>query len=177
MELKERIIWCDTRQKGKQWDWLKEEFKTRGYKIKDDKPMTYGDYCMPPNLSVLIDTKYCIQEIVGNVTQQHVRFRNELIGAKEMGATLHILIVNEENVKCIEDLNKWENPRIKTWAIQRNRARRTGKPYPKQPPTSGKQLAKILTTMQNEYGAIFDFCKKSECADRIIEILTEGVEK
>ena len=99
MELKERIIWCDTRQKGKQWDWLKEEFKTRGYKIKDDKPMTYGDYCIPPNLSVLIDTKYCIQEIVGNVTQQHVRFRNELIGAKEMGATLHILIVNEENVK------------------------------------------------------------------------------
>ena len=156
MELKERIIWCDTRQKGKQWDWLKEEFKARGYKIKDDKPMTYGDYCMPPNLSVLIDTKYCIQEIVGNVTQQHVRFRN---------------------VKCIEDLNKWENPRIKTWAIQRNRARRTGRPYPKQPPTSGKQLAKILTTMQNEYGAIFDFCKKSECADRIIEILTEGVEK
>ncbi len=37
-------IWCDTRQKPKKWDWLKEEFKNRGYKIKDDKPMTYGDY-------------------------------------------------------------------------------------------------------------------------------------
>ena len=167
-------IWCDTRQKPKKWDWLKEEFKNRGYKIKDDKPMTYGDYCMPPNLAVLVDTKYCIQEIVGNVTQDHERFKREVVGAKEMGATLYVLIVNEENIRTIEDLKHWENPRIKQWAILRNRAIRTGKPYRKQPPTSGKRLAEILNTMQERYGVIFDFCSKKECADRIIEILERG---
>ena len=77
----EKIIWIDTRQKPKQWDWLKEEFKSLGFKIKDDKPMTYGDYCMPPNLSLLVDTKYDILEIVGNVIQQHERFVRELEGA------------------------------------------------------------------------------------------------
>ena len=88
-----KIIWIDTRQKPKQWDWLKEIFTTKGYQIKDDKPMTYGDYCMPPNLSVLVDTKYDIMEIVGNVIQQHERFTRELQGAYDMGAKLYILIL------------------------------------------------------------------------------------
>ena len=118
--------------------------------------------------------KYCIQEIVGNVTQDHERFKREVVGAKEMGATLYVLIVNEENIRTIEDLKHWENPRIKQWAILRNRAIRTGKPYRKQPPTSGKRLAEILNTMQERYGVIFDFCSKKECADRIIEILERG---
>ena len=100
-----KIIWIDTRQKPKQWDWLKEIFTTKGYQIKDDKPMTYGDYCMPPNLSVLVDTKYDIMEIVGNVIQQHERFTRELQGAYDMGAKLYILILDEK-VRCIEDLNK-----------------------------------------------------------------------
>lgn len=139
--------------------------------------MTYGDYCMPPNLSVLIDTKYCIQEIVGNVTQQHVRFRNELIGAKEMGANLHILIVNEENVKCIEDLNKWENPRIKTWAIQRNRARRTGRPYPNNRQQVVNNLQRYLQQCKINMEQFLTFVKKANVFDRIIEILTGKVEK
>lgn len=172
----EKIIWIDTRQKPKQWDWLKEEFKSLGFKIKDDKPMTYGDYCMPPNLSLLVDTKYDILEIVGNVIQQHERFVRELEGAYEMGAKLYILIL-DENVKCIEDLNKWENPRTKLWAIQRARAIKKGTDYRKQPPTSGKQLAKILTTMQEKYHTEFLFCKKEECLYKIIELLTPNQEK
>lgn len=168
-----KIIWIDTRQKPKQWDWLKEIFTTKGYQIKDDKPMTYGDYCMPPNLSVLVDTKYDIMEIVGNVIQQHERFTRELQGAYDMGAKLYILIL-DERVKCIEDLNKWENPRTKLWAIQRARAIKKGGSYRKQPPTSGKQLAKILTTMQEKYHTEFLFCTKTECPEKIIELLENG---
>ena len=168
-----KIIWIDTRQKPKQWDWLKEIFTTKGYQIKDDKPMTYGDYCMPPNLSVLVDTKYDIMEIVGNVIQQHERFTRELQGAYDMGAKLYILILDEK-VRCIEDLNKWENPRTKLWAIQRARAIKKGGSYRKQPPTSGKQLAKILTTMQEKYHTEFLFCTKTECPEKIIELLENG---
>lgn len=171
-----KIIWCDTRQKPKQWDWLKEIFTTKGYQIKDDKPMTYGDYCMPPNLSVLVDTKYDIMEIVGNVIQQHERFTRELQGAYDMGAKLYILILDEK-VRCIEDLNKWENPRTKLWAIQRARAIKKGGSYRKQPPTSGKQLAKILTTMQEKYHTEFLFCTKAECPEKIIELLESGKEE
>lgn len=171
-----KIIWIDTRQKPKQWDWLKEIFTTKGYQIKDDKPMTYGDYCMPPNLSVLVDTKYDIMEIVGNVIQQHERFTRELQGAYDMGAKLYILILDEK-VRCIEDLNKWENPRTKLWAIQRARAIKKGGSYRKQPPTSGKQLAKILTTMQEKYHTEFLFCTKEECPEKIIELLESGKEE
>lgn len=171
-----KIIWIDTRQKPKQWDWLKDVFIEKGYQIKDDKPMTYGDYCMPPNLSVLVDTKYDITEIVGNVIQQHDRFTRELQGAFDMGAKLYILILDEK-VKCIEDLNHWENPRTKLWAIQKARAIKKGSTnYRKQPPTSGKQLAKILTTMQEKYHTTFLFCKRQDCADKIIELL-ESEEK
>ena len=135
--------------------------------------MTYGDYCMPPNLSVLVDTKYDIMEIVGNVIQQHERFTRELQGAYDMGAKLYILILDEK-IRCIEDLNKWENPRTKLWAIQRARAIKKGGNYRKQPPTSGKQLAKILTTMQEKYHTEFLFCTKTECPEKIIELLENG---
>lgn len=171
MNENEKVIWCDTRQKPKQWNWLKECFIRMGYKIKDDKPMTYGDYCIPPNLSTLVDTKFAIQELIGNCTQGHQRFARELDGAYEMGATLYILI-QDEKVKCIDDLEHWENPRIKNWAIQKNRALKKGLPYQKQPPTSGKQLAKILRTMEISHHTKFMFCRKEEMAKKIIELLT-----
>lgn len=172
-----KIIWCDTRQKEKQWNWLKEKFLEKGYQIKNDKPMTYGDYCIPPNLSLLVDTKYNILEIIGNVTQQHERFTRELQGAYEMGAKLYILILDEK-VKCVEDLNEWENPRTKLWAIQKARAIKKGSTnYRKQPPTSGKQLAKILTTMQEKYHTEFVFCTQNECPDKILELLGEKGEQ
>ena len=170
--MEQKVIWIDTRQKPHQWDWLKTKFQILGYKIKDDKPLTYGDYCMPPNLTNLVDTKYCIQELVGNVTQQHERFIRELDGAYEMGATLYILILDEQ-VKCIDDLEKWVNPRIKNWSIDRSRALKKGQEFKRKAPTSGTQLAKILRTIEERHHAKFVFCKMSECANKIVELLQQ----
>lgn len=169
--MEQKIIWCDTRQKPEKWDWLKIEFANRGYKIKDDKPMTYGDYCMPPNLSLLVDTKHDIQELISNVcSKDHRRFKDELVGAMEMNAKLYILIL-DNYVKCIDDLNKWQNPRLKYYNFEKARALKKGIEFKKKPPTSGATLAKALKTMQEEYKCEFLFCTQNQVANKIIELL------
>lgn len=177
-DMNKKIIWCDTRNKKEQWDWIKEEFLKRGYAIKDDKPMTYGDYCMPPNLSLIVETKYCIQEIEGNITnnKDHIRFRNELIGAYEMGCKVYVLII-DENVKDLEDLKYWINPRLKNYQLQKIRAEKKNEEFTKKPPTNGVTLSKALKTMQEKYNATFLFCKKEECANKIIELLDRNGEQ
>ena len=47
---------------------------------------------------------------------------------------------------------------------------------PKQPPASGKKLAKALRTMETKYGVKFLFCKPKDAAARIVEILKGGNE-
>ena len=167
------VIWIDTRQKPKEWEWLENEFISKGYQIKKDKPMTYGDYCMPPNLSIIIDTKYCILEVVNNITsnsEEHKRFRNELIGCQEMGSKLYVLII-DEIVRKIEDLIYWVNPRLKYYNVKKNRALRKGEEFKQKPPTSGIQVAKAMRTMEEKYGVTFLFCKKNECCDKILNLL------
>lgn len=168
-----KLIWIDTRQKPQQWKWLEEEFKNRGYQIKNDKPLTYGDYCIPPNLSRIVDTKYCIQEVVNNITSgsaEHTRFRNELIACQEMGTQLYVLIVDEK-VKSIDGLVYWENPRLKFYKVKKRRALRKGEEFKQKPPASAMQIIKAMHTMEEKYGVKFVFCKKEECCDEIIKLL------
>jgi len=49
-------------------------------------------------------------------------------------------------------------------------------PIAKQPPASGKTLAKALRTMETKYGVTFLFCKPKDAAARIVEILKGGNE-
>ena len=39
------VIWIDTRQKPKEWEWLENEFISKGYQIKKDKKY-YGEFEM-----------------------------------------------------------------------------------------------------------------------------------
>lgn len=170
-----KLIWIDTRQKPQQWKWLEEEFKKKGYQIKNDKPLTYGDYCIPPNLAKIVDTKYCIQEVVNNITsssKEHERFRNELIGCQVMGTQLYILIV-DDIVKSVDELTKWKNPRLKLYEIKKRRALKKGEEFKLKPPASATQIIKAMHTMEQKYGVQFVFCTKQECCDKIIYLLGE----
>ena len=114
-----------------------------------------GDYCDPDRPTLCIDRKKDLQELCGNVTQQHERFRRELVRALDHGVHLIILIEHGPDILCLEDVFFWENPRREK--------------SPKA--TSGEQLYKSLVTMQERYGVEFAFCDKRHTGQTIIKLL------
>ena len=119
-----------------------------------------------------VDTKKDIQEIVSNICgKQHERFRDECILAKNNGIRLYVLVENLDGVTCVEDLNHWNNPRIKMqkWVTTPSGQCRKVLKYPKA--TSGETLAKAMLTMEEKYGVKFLFCAPEEAGAKIIELL------
>lgn len=143
--------------------------KKRGVEVK--KMDLLGTY------DVSVDTKFSIQEIESNVCgKQHDRFRDECILAKNNYIKLYVLVENDDEVKSIDDLKKWDNPRLHTqkWVTTPGGERRKVLKYPKA--TSGETLAKALNTMQERYGVIFKFCSPEEAGAMVLELLGVEVE-
>ena len=130
---------------------------------------------------VAIDRKNSIDEVCGNVcsaTKEHNRFRKECVRARNNGCRF-IVLIEDDTVGSLDELEKWENPRAKKYFIQKARQAKGYKlkyPLAKQPPASGKTLAKALRTMTEKYGVEFVFCKPEDAAQRIVEILKGGNE-
>lgn len=151
------IIQIDSREKAKAIKQIVAEFDKQGINHISSK-LYVGDYMSLDNPRLIIDRKQNLSEICGNVggsAEEHERFRSELIRAIDAGIQLIILIEHGPDVKCLEDIQLWENPRLKK--------------YPHA--TSGPKLYKILKTMQSKYNLRFEFCDKSETGKRIIELL------
>lgn len=123
-----------------------------------------------------VDTKKDIQEIIGNICgKEHSRFRDECIIARNNKIKLYVLIENNDNVKCIDDLNYWDNPRIKMqkWITTPSGERRKVLKYPNA--TKGVTLAKAMMTMESKYGVKFLFCTPDEAGAKILELLNERI--
>ena len=119
-----------------------------------------GDYALPP--AVAVDTKASMLEIaqnIGGTTEEHERFRRELIRAREMGTHLYILVENDEGVRCLADVLRWVNPRL----IDSPKV------------ITGDRLAKAMRTMELRYGCNFVFCRPEESACVIYKILERGI--
>jgi ribosome-associated protein len=169
------IILEDTRNQVGKHDLKAEYFENNGIEIRRTK-LYVGDYTLPTNQSICIDTKKDIQELIGDICgKQHERFRAELLRAQESGIKLIILVEDDggycdykktiynKPVTCLDDLFRWKNPRLFIW--------RNGKQlYPSA--TKGAVLAKACITMRDKYGVDFQFCRKVDAGKRIIELLT-----
>lgn len=121
---------------------------------------------------VTVDTKKDIQEIIGNICgKEHGRFKDECIAAQNNGIKLYVLVENNDNVKCINDLEHWENPRsrIHHWVTTPPEERRKVAKYPNA--TKGVTLKKAMRTMQEKYGVEFLFCRPEEAGEQIIKLL------
>lgn len=165
--------------------------------IIEPLPLPFGDYCevteelaetilrrgkklkkadLVGDIKIAVDRKNSIDEICGNVcssTSAHNRFRDECILAQKCGCRFYVLI-EDDTVESLDELERWENPRTKRYFIQKARQAKGYKlkyPLAKQPPASGKTLAKALRTMNEKYGVEFVFCKPSDAAEKMIEIL------
>lgn len=123
--------------------------------------LAWGDYCLPPAVSV--DTKRSIAELAQNIDQQHARFRRELVGARDAGVRLVVLVENEDGVADLASLASWRESDSQ-FAKRKNAQRRL----------EGARLAKACATMQDRYGVSFEFCAPEDAARRVVEILTEG---
>lgn len=166
------IIQSDTRQKRKHHTLKEQYFEKQGHKIVYSK-MLVGDYCIPSDGSVVVDTKADISELYSNLIQQHDRFHNECVLAQEAGIKLYILIENKDGVKCVEDVKGWKNPQMFRYYKAKRKAEREGLKLPK-PPASNVQLVKIMHSMSRDYGVEFLFCKPNESGAEVIRLLTES---
>jgi ribosome-associated protein len=149
---------------------MQETIDRRGDKLK--KADLVGD------IKIAVDRKNSIDEICGNVcstTSAHERFRDEVILAQKCGCKFYVLI-EDDKVTSLDDLEHWQNPREKKYFYYKAlmaQGKKLRMILPKQPPASGKKLAKALRTMEEKYGVTFLFCKPKDAARVIVELLTE----
>ena len=186
------ILLEDSRQQLGKHDKKKEFFEQNGIKVQRTK-LYVGDYTLPTNQKVCIDTKKDIQELIGDICgKSHVRFREDLIRAQESGIQLIILVENEggeightgifnQTILDLSELHSWKNPRL---FIMKNSGDvigyyKNGRPkyrkvqkYPSA--TKGVTLMKACMTMQQKYGVKFLFCDPIESGAIIIDLLTGG---
>jgi hypothetical protein len=126
-----------------------------------------ADYGLLTDLSLVIDRKKDLQELCGNVCQEHERFRAEMIRAQEAGIKIIFLCEHGHGIKNLADVAGWSNPR----ALERRKIDGRWQTV-KQKVMQGPTLCKILMTMERKYGVQFLFCDKDETGDRIIELLS-----
>ena len=145
------VIQVDSREQ--KYDHVIGYFDSQGIKWVKSKCVV-GDYVNLENPMVVIDRKKDLQEVAGNVCQQHDRFVRELELAKELGYKM-IILVEEPNITSLPNVCSWYN-----WRRKKNpRA------------ISGKTLYKIMKTMSEKYDITWEFTTKSNCGKRIVELL------
>ena len=173
------IILADTRQQDQKHTQKEKWFADHGIEVRRTK-LYVGDYTLPTDQSVCVDTKRDIQELCGNICgKEHQRFRSECQRAQEAGIQLIILVENDREIVYsrngreivnytitdLKDLRGWTNPRL--WIFQGGKQK-----YPSA--TKGVTLMKSCLTMQSKYGVRFEFCASKDSASRIIDLLTNN---
>lgn len=167
------IILEDTRQQASKHDAKHKFFSDHGIEVRR-QALYVGDYTLPTNQSICIDTKKDLQEVVNNVCgAEHARFRAECIRAKEAGIKLYVLVEEDQTdengryvVNSLDDVHRWQNPRRKI------RVKVDGQwvqKYPKA--TTGAVLKKAMITMRYRYGVEWVFCQKKDAGAKILELL------
>lgn len=136
----------------------------------------FGDYTAEGS-NVVVDTKRNVQEVAQNIGgRSHARFKRELVRAQEAGCRLVVLVENTDGYTELAHVNAWTNSHCVKCEL-RGFACRPRDPRGKCPrhgtrkPIQGPRLAKAMSTMQERYGVRFEFCRPSESARRICELL------
>ena len=170
-----RMIFEDSRQHRGKHDNINAWLILHDVEIQRTK-LFAGDYTLPTDQSVCIDTKFGLQEVYGNLIQDHRRFTEECTRAFSAGIRL-IVLVEQSGVKTVQDVAKWQNPRVMRWERLRDAhkaGKQMNKPLSPYPPVSSERLAKAMQTIAERYHIEWRFCDKADTARTICEIL--GIE-
>ena len=162
-------IQVDSREHQKEWERIKQQFDDLGVQYFRSK-LYVGDYQSLDNPRLVIDRKKDLQELCGNVCQQHERFKNELVRAMQNGIKIIILCEHGPDIQTVEDVFFWQNPR-KHKVIWRTVNGKKVKTVVSEKAVDGCQLYKSLCTIRDRYNVDFVFCQKDETGQKIVEIL------
>ena len=163
------IIQADTRQKRGHHTNKEKWFENHGIKVIHSKCIV-GDYIIPSDGSISVDTKKDVSELYQNLVQSHNRFVAECNLADELGIKLYILVENDDGIRTLDDLINWKNPQYIQWL----RKQRQGVNC--KPPVQNISLIKMAKTIEKKYGCTFLFCHPYESAEIIVKLLTDGKE-
>ena len=147
-------VQIDSREHDSAVTEIRRYFDENGIKHFSSK-LFVGDYMSLDNARFCIDRKQSLLEIAQNVCQDHERFSRELERAKQYGIRLVFLIEHGADIRTLNDVKKWKNPRLKTSKLA----------------VSGERLYKILSTLEKTYDTKFFFCTKEQTARGIIKLL------
>lgn len=147
-------VLIDTREKPQAIKLILAEFEKQGVTVIRSK-LYVGDYQKLENPLLVIDRKQNLSEICNNVVQDHKRFTAELQRAKDIGIHVVVLIEHSRNIRELDDVRHWVNPRRRVSPMA----------------VSGERLYRILSTIEKHYGCEFRFCEKKDTGKRILEIL------
>ena len=160
-------IQIDSREHRSQLKRICEQFDALGVQYLISK-LPCGDYMSLDNARLVIDRKQNLTELCSNVCQDHERFRNEIIRAREHNIRIIFLCEHGDGIETLEDVIFWENPRRKRrvkkdgeWQTIETKA------------TTGDILYRILKTIERKYDVEFLFCRKEDTGARIVELLQE----
>ena len=145
-----------------------------------------GDYANWQNRKVIIDRKQNLGELAGNIcSDDHGRFKKELLRAREWGTHM-IILIEDDRIETFEDVKKWSSPHTKVKGETLYKAMKTmeteiltekvvlgqnekGKDIIEEVPVLDKDGNPVL-----KYDVEFRFCKKCETGEQIIKILMEA---
>lgn len=142
------------------------------------RKLDFGDY-MAEGSNVSVDTKRSIDEVAANIGgRQHARFRRECVRASQAGCRLVVLVENREGIHGAADLieKHWTNghcrkcARFRRMECDPHAATRCAE-HGTNPPIQGERLGRAMATMHIRYGVVFEFCRPSESAQRVCELL------
>lgn len=163
------MIQIDTREHNREVERIEHQFDTLGLQHFRSK-LYVGDYMSLDNAKLVIDRKKDLLEVCCNVTQQHERFRTELVKANDAGIQLIVLVEHGADITSLEDVYFWKNPRLfeTKWTTVNGRPCR----IPANPnATTGEMLFRCMDTIQKRYGVIWEFCDKRSTGKRIADLL------
>lgn len=162
-------IQVDSREHKKEWERIRKQFDALEVEYFRSK-LYVGDYQSLDKPRLVIDRKKDLQELCGNVCQQHERFKAELVRAIQSGIKIVILCEHGEDIKTMEDVWFWQNPR-KHKVIWKTVNGKRVKTVVSDKAVDGNQLYKSLCTIRDRYNVDFVFCTKEETGKKIVEIL------
>lgn len=148
------VIQIDSREKAFAIRKIKKEFERQGIQYFVSK-VPCGDYIEISDGTFAIDRKQDLLELCQNVCQQNKRFIDELERAKKYGIRLVFLVEHGDDIKCLEDVKAWQNPRLGESPLA----------------VSGIRLYRILSRLEKQYGTKFYFCNKNQTGRGIIKLL------
>ena len=166
------IIQVDTREQAGKNQNILDYFSINGIKVIRSK-LFVGDYTLLHDQSVAIDKKKDMMEVANCICgNNHIRFRNEIIRAKENNIKLYILI-EDEFIFNLDGVKYYQVPRYKSNGKKNGVFHRKGE---KMTQVNFEALGKAMKTMEERYGCTFSFAKHDEFGKKVIEILTSKKE-